>query len=145
MLYSLMRLLHLLAVVGLAGGVIIENIAIKPSISGEDARNLARVDAVCGLSALLLLGFGLLLWLTLGKPAEFYSINPIFHAKLGLFVLLILCASYPALFFYRRRDSQETAIAVPVIIRVLLKIELILLLLIPILAYLMARGIGLPG
>ena len=46
MTYVLFRYLHLLAVLALAGGIIIENMAIKPQIDSEDARNLARVDAL---------------------------------------------------------------------------------------------------
>ena len=117
--------------------------AIKPQISGEDARNLAKVDAVCGISALLVFGIGLTLWLWVGKPGEFYSSNPIFHAKLGLFLLMVLCAIAPAAFFLKHRKSYEEIIAVPSYLRLLLKFELVLLLIIPVLALLMARGIGL--
>lgn len=147
MLYSLFRLLHLAAIILLAATVVIENIAIKASISGEDARNLAKVDKVAGLGLALTLIFGLLLWFVVGKPAEFYSGNPVFHAKLGLFALLLAAAAYPALFFIRngKRDAadDQEAIAVPTAVRLLLRCELLLLALMPVLAFLMARGIGL--
>lgn len=142
MLYSLFRLLHFAALILFAGALVIENMAIKPSISGEDARNLARVDRACGLGALLSLVFGLVLWFWVGKPAEFYSANPVFHAKLGLFFLLLALAIYPALFFYRHRQVSQDGIAVPRAIRLLLRLELVLMLVIPVLAFLMARGIG---
>jgi putative membrane protein len=143
MAYTLIRLLHLAAILILAAAVIIENIAIKPRITSEDAHNLARVDAVAGISAVLTLVLGLILWLTVGKPPEFYSGNPVFHAKLGAFVLLLLAASYPALFFNKYRSTSRAEIAVPKAILVLLKIEVGLLLVIPVLAFLMARGVGL--
>ncbi|MDE0982542.1 MAG: DUF2214 family protein, partial [Gammaproteobacteria bacterium] len=92
MYYELVRLLHFAAIFAFAGALVIENMAIKPQITGEDARNLVKVDAVCGISALFVLTFGLTLWLWVGKPSEFYSSNPIFHAKLGLFTLMVLCA-----------------------------------------------------
>lgn len=145
MTYVLFRYLHLLAVLALAGGIIIENIAIKPQIDSEDARNLARVDAFCGISALLLLIFGLILWMAVGKPADFYSVNPLFHAKLGLFGLLLASASYPALFFFRNRRFDGDSLTVPAGVRLCLKLEVGLLLVIPILATLMARGIGIPS
>ena len=66
-----------------------------------------------------------------------------FHAKLGAFVLLLLAASYPALFFNKYRSTSRAEIAVPKAILVLLKIEVGLLLVIPVLAFLMARGVGL--
>lgn len=142
MLYSLFRLLHFGALILFAGALIIENMAIKPSISGEDARNLARVDRACGLGALLTLVFGLVLWFWVGKPAVFYSQNPVFHAKLGLFALLLALAVYPALFFHHHRHAEHDDIAAPKAIRVLLRLELVLMLIIPLLAFLMARGIG---
>ena len=143
MYYELLRLLHFVAIFCFAGALVVENMAIKPQISGEDARNLAKVDAVCGISALLIFSIGLTLWLWVGKPAEFYSGNPIFHAKLGLFLLMVLCAIVPAAFFLKHRKSYEEIIAVPSYLRLLLKFELVLLLIIPVLALLMARGIGL--
>ena len=143
MYYELFRVLHFAAIFCLAGALVVENMAIKPQISGEDARNLAKVDAVCGISALLVFGIGLTLWLWVGKPAEFYSSNPIFHAKLGLFLLMVLCAIAPAAFFLKHRKSYEEIVAVPSYLRLLLKFELVLLLIIPVLALLMARGIGL--
>ena len=143
MYYELFRLLHFAAIFCFAGALVVENMAIKPQISGEDARNLAKVDAVCGISALLVFGIGLTLWLWVGKPAEFYSSNPIFHAKLGLFLLMVLCAIAPAAFFLKHRKSYEEIVAVPSYLRLLIKFELVLLLIIPVLALLMARGIGL--
>ena len=145
MSYVLFRYLHLIPALIFAGALIIENMAIKPVITREDAHNLARVDAVCGMAALIIFGFGLSLWLWVGKPADFYSSNPVFHTKLGLFVLLIVCAIYPALFFVRHRHTEQETIMVPVGLRLLLRLELALLFIIPFLAWAMSRGIGLPG
>jgi len=143
MSYEIFRLLHLVAVFAFAGALVIENIAIKPDISGEDARNLAKVDAVCGLSALLLVVFGLTLWFGVGKPSSFYSANPIFAVKLGMVVLMGLLAVASAPFFRRHRHSEAETIAVPRYLQLALRFQLVLLLLIPLLAMLMARGIGL--
>lgn len=145
MIYSLFRTLHFLSLFVLIGAIVIENMAIKPRINREDAANLARIDGIAGLSALLTLGFGLTLWFLVGKPSAFYSTNPIFHAKLGLFAGLLLLASYPALFFFKNRRSEANEIPVPLLVRRLLKCELLIALIIPFLAFLMARGIGLPG
>jgi len=143
MIDIVVRYLHYIAVFVLIGAVVIENMAIKASISGEDGRNLAKVDAVAGVSALLIGLLGLSLWLWLGKPAAFYSTNPIFNAKLSLFILLVLLAIYPARFFFQLRNSTAESIAVPKTVRVLLRAELVILIIIPILATIMARGIGL--
>ena len=142
MYYELVRLLHFAAIFAFAGTLIIENIAIKAEISGEDARNLAKVNAVCGISAIFVLSFGLTLWLWAGKPSEFYSSNPIFHAKIGLFLLMVLCAIVPTIFFNKHSKSKEEVIEVPQLLRLLLKFQLALLVFISALAILIARGIG---
>lgn len=143
MLYTLIRTLHFAAIFVLAGALVIENMALKPTINGEDARNLATVDALYGAGAALTLLFGLILWLWVGKPSEFYSLNPVFHFKLGLFFLLALLSIYPTIFFLRNRKSTADVIEVPRLIAILTKLELGILFIIPLLAFLMARGIGL--
>lgn len=139
----LIRYLHLFAVIVLAGTLIIENIAISKEISREDLRNLLKVDAVYGLSAGLVAILGISLWLWVGKPSSFYSSNPVFHAKLTLFVLVALLSIYPTVFFLRQRKNQVEPILVPAGVIRVLRIELVLLAFIPVLAYLMARGVGL--
>lgn len=143
MLYTLFRSLHFITLFALAGALIIENMALKPTISGEDARNLAKVDAAYGVAAALTLVTGLSLWLWIGKPAEFYSQNPIFHLKLGFSFLLALLSIYPTLFFIRHRKSTAESITVPRLIGVLTKLKLVVPIIILLLAFLMARGIGL--
>lgn len=139
----LIRYLHLFAVIVLAGTLIIENIAINKQISREDLRNLLKVDAAYGLSAALVALMGISLWLWVGKPSSFYTSNPVFHAKLALFVCVGLISIYPTLFFLRQRKAQAEPILVPAGVIRALRIELILLALIPLLAFLMARGVGL--
>tara|TARA_B110000858_G_scaffold115070_1_gene131528 strand:+ start:48259 stop:48696 length:438 start_codon:yes stop_codon:yes gene_type:complete len=143
MYHELFRLLHFAAIFAFAGALVIENMAIKSQITGEDARNLAKVDAVCGISAIFVLAFGLSLWLWVGKPSEFYTSNPLFHAKIALFLLMALFAVAPTMFFNKHRVSEADIIEVPHWLRLLLKFQLVLLVVIPLLAVLMARGIGL--
>ena len=143
MSYILFRYLHFLAIFGLAGALIIENAAISRTITSEDARNLAKVDAIYAVCALFVLLFGLVLWFGVGKPSVFYSDNPLFIAKLGLFIIIALVSIYPTLFMLKHRKSMEPAISVPASVIWLMRIELIVLVFIPILAVLMARGVGL--
>ncbi|MDX1492255.1 MAG: DUF2214 family protein [Pseudohongiellaceae bacterium] len=142
-MYFLLKNLHVFAVIVLAICLVIENMAIKPTISREDVRNLLKVDAVYGLSSLVVLGLGLCLWFWVGKPAEFYSKNPVFHAKIALFVLVGLLSIYPTMFFMRSRKSESENIDTPKAVIRLLRAEIVLLLFIPVLAMLMARGVGL--
>lgn len=143
MTYELFRYLHFFAIFALAGALVIENMAIKPVITGEDARNLAKVDGVFGSAAALVAVFGSCLWFWFGKPPDFYTYNPLFMAKIGLFVLVALISIYPTLFFLKHRRSTDDAITVPNSLRVLLRVELAVLCIIPLLAFLMTRGVGL--
>lgn len=142
-MYVLVKNLHLLAVLVLGACLVIENMAIKPNLTREDITNLVKVDAAYGISSVLVLGLGLCLWLWIGKPAEFYSANPVFHAKLGLFVLVGILSIYPTIFFIRSRRAGAETIQTPVIVIRLLRAEICLFLFIPVLAMLMARGVGL--
>ncbi len=144
MIYVLFRYLHLIAVLVLIGGVLIENAATKKVITQEDARNLARVDAVCGMSVVIILGLGLVLWFAVGKPPEFYTPNPVFQAKLVLFAALLALAIKPALFFLQHRNTDEEEISVPNGVRLCLRAEIAVIVIMPVLAWLMARGVGLP-
>ena len=142
-MYILIKNLHLLAVVVLAITLIIENMAIKKELTREDVINLAKVDAVYGLSAIAVLALGCVLWFGIGKPAQFYSDNPVFHAKIGLFVVIGLLSIYPTVFFFRNRKMQSETISTPKSVIRLLRAEICLLPIILILATLMARGVGL--
>lgn len=144
MIYVLFRLLHLASLLVFAGTLLIANMATKPSITGEDVTNLIKVDLVGSLAAILAFFFGLTLWLWVGKPAEFYSDNPLFHAKVALFFLIVLLALFRKFMFRRFALVEGDAIAVPTSVRILLRTELVVLVVLPILAFLAARGIGLP-
>ncbi len=143
MLDILIRYLHLGAVLALAGALVIENMAMAPQITKEDLRNLLKVDAVYGLSALLVLACGLTLWFSGARPRTCFSANPLFHANLGLFVVVGLLSIYPTVFLLRHRKSDAETLDVPAGVRRVLKLELALLVIIPVLAFLMARGVGL--
>ncbi len=106
---------------------------------------LARIDSVYGLAAVILLLAGLTLWLgSIGKPAEFYSKNWIFLTKICLFIAIGLLSIYPTVFFIKNRKGQpDEFITIPKVIFWMLRLEILLVFMIPILAGLMAKGIGL--
>jgi putative membrane protein len=142
-LYTIIRLSHFLAIFVLAIALVINNMVISPTISDEDASNLVKVDNIFRISAALVALFGLALWLWVGKPRVFYGMNLFFQLKLGLFALAALLSIYPTFFFFKVRRDATRENAVPASVRLLMRLELLLLVIIPTLAYLMARGIGL--
>ena len=143
MLYIIFRLLHYLAILVLAITLIIENMAIGHTISDEDGRNLVKVDNIFRISAILVAVFGLTLWIGVGKPMVFYGMNLFFQIKIVLFAFAAPLSIYPTFFFFKVRRDAVKETAVPAFVRLLMRLELLFLVILPALAYLMARGIGL--
>lgn len=138
------RYLHFIAVFAIVGAILAEQFFIAKTMTRHEIKRIAKIDTIYGIGVLLVLVVGLILWFWVGKPASFYSRNWIFHSKLTLFVVLGLLSIYPTIFFLKNRKGNdlETKIEIPAILLVLLRIELILIMIIPILATLMSLGIG---
>lgn len=139
----LIRYLHFIGILVLAGSLISEWLLLKPVHSRAELRRLSLIDAAYGLASLLVVGAGLGMWLTGGKPSSYYSDNPLFITKLVLAGVLGLLSAYPTIFFIRHsRGEASEQVSVPPLIRWLVIAELIVLACIPALAVLMAVGIG---
>lgn len=139
----LIRYSHFLGIILLAAGLMVEQFLIGQEVSAEVIRKLANADALCGFSVLLILISGPLLWFEFGKPASFYSGSWVFHLKLTLVLVIILMAVIPAIFFARNRNTGQTSIQIPMLVIRLVRLEMLLLLFVPLLAVFMARGYGL--
>jgi putative membrane protein len=142
-----LRYLHFISIFGIVGALVSEHMLLKPRLSRAAITRIARVDAIYGLAALTLLGAGLTLWLSgAGKPTVFYSKNWIFHTKITCFLLVGLLSIYPTVFFIKaRKGNQDDQVDIPKSIFWMLRFELLLLFIIPLLAGLMAKGIGFFG
>lgn len=140
----LLRYVHFISIFTIAATLVAEHLLLKKELSRNEISRLARIDGVYGIAALVLLGAGLTLWLGgFGKPAEFYSKNWIFHLKLSLFVCIGLLSIYPTIFFLKnRKGNPEEVVAIPNKIFWMLRLELLLLFIIPLLAGLMAKSVG---
>lgn len=145
MLEITLRYLHFLSILTIAATVLGEYLLLKPVMTRKEIGRLSKIDAFYGLAAIVLLGAGLTLWFGgISKPTFYYSKNWIFHLKVGLFAFVGILSIYPTVFFIKQRkgDAAET-ITIPSKLIWMIRLELILLLIIPLLATLMARGIGL--
>ena len=141
----LLRYLHFISIFTIAATLVAEHLLLKKELSRNELKRLSRIDAVYGIAALVLLGAGLTLWLGgFGKPTEWYSKNWIFHVKLTMFIAIGLLSIYPTVFFIRNgKGNPEEAVLVPSAVFWMLRVELLLLFTIPLLAGLMAKGVGL--
>ena len=143
LLYVFFRFLHFVAIFGVTAAVIIENLAVKPSISKEDAINLAKISVIDNVSLLLTLMAGYTLWFWVGKPSEFYTENPVFLAKLIIFCIILVFGFFPFNFFKRNKKSIQESLLVPPTTIFCVRLRGALLIVAVMLAFLTARGIGL--
>ncbi|UTW09396.1 DUF2214 family protein [Pseudomonas benzenivorans] len=143
--------LHYLSIFVLFALLTLEHQLFKLPLDLPRARSLVRLDAAYGMSAVLVLltGGARVFWFA--KGLDYYLHNGLFHAKLTLFILVGLLSIVPTLVFLGWRKplkagqlpevSPSQARRVTLVVR----LELLLLLLIPLLASLMARGFGFFG
>jgi putative membrane protein len=140
----LLRYIHFISIFTIVGTLSSEYILLKKEMTRSEITRLSRIDAIYGLAALTLLIAGSTLWLgSHGKPAVYYARNWVFHVKLSLFLLIGLLSIYPTVFFIKhRKGEQHETIKIPQRVYWMLRLELLLLVMIPFLAGLMSRGIG---
>lgn len=140
--------LHYISIMALMGSLISEHLILKPRLSAQQIRSLAGIDFVYGISAILVLVTGLLRWFVYGKGSEFYLSNPLFHTKLTLFVILGVLSIFPTVKFLKWRKQvkkgEDPAVEEKTVKRLLMyiRIELLLVAVMPLLAVMIARGVG---
>lgn len=141
---TLLRYIHFISIFAIVGCLVAEHLLIKRTLTRAEISRIARIDAVYGFASLTLIAAGLTLWFGgFGKPAIYYNKNWIFHLKLGLFACVGILSIYPTVFFIRqRKGKQDETVEIPGKLVMMLRLELLLMVIIPFLAGLMARGVG---
>ncbi|UXY17193.1 DUF2214 family protein [Chitiniphilus purpureus] len=140
---------HFIAIFLLITFLAIETVLCRREWMPGAAARLARYDLLYFLMAVTVLATGLLRLYLGAHGTAMLLPNPLFHAKVGLFVLIGLISVYPTRRFQSWRRSVRTDAAfVPQPddlrrVRICLMLETHLIVLLPILAACMARGIGL--
>ena len=145
MFYEILtRYVHFLSLFIMIAALSSQAITLRDTMHRKYIRRLSVIDAFYGFSAILVVGAGMMLWLVVGKPGEFYSQNYYFLVKMGLVILLGLLSLHPTIFFLRKRkgENPDEMVAIPASVKWVIRLELFLLLFIPLCATLMAKGIG---
>ncbi len=138
---------HLLALgIGL-GAVFTRARSLQTVRQRPRLRTIFLADAFWGLAAILWLGTGL--WRAFGgveKGTQYYLHNPLFHAKLGLFVLILLLEIWPMITLIRwrleARRGEPVSLAPAQRMAQLSYLEALLVVVIIFLATGIARGLG---
>ncbi|CAK6693337.1 MULTISPECIES: DUF2214 family protein [unclassified Synechococcus] len=142
---------HYLSFMLCFGALVLERRLIRPNPSKQDATLMVITDVVYGLAALALLGSGILRVLHFGQGSAFYTENPLFWWKVGLYLSVGGLSLYPTITYIlwaiplRKGEAPQVSEALAKRLGWILNIELAGFAAIPLLATLMARGVGLPG
>jgi putative membrane protein len=145
---ALLAYLHYISIFTLIVFLTAEAVVLRPDMTPEIRRRLARYDAVFGMAALAVLVTGVLRVLYGAKGAAFYLHNPVFHVKIGLYILVGLLSIMPTVAILRWKKQGKTLpdfVPTPAEIAKVLRLVMIeshLIIFIPLAAVLMARGIG---
>ncbi|GCB03766.1 DUF2214 family protein [Ralstonia sp. SET104] len=145
---ALLAYLHYISIFTLIVFLSAEAVVLRPDMTPEIRKRLGRYDAVFGFAALAVLVTGLLRVFYGAKGYAFYVHNPVFHIKVGLFILVGLLSIKPTITILRWNKQGKTLpdfVPTPSEIaqtRRWVMIESHLIIFIPLAAVLMARGIG---
>ena len=145
---ALIAYLHYVAMISIAVMLVVEYMICMPGMTATRIRQLARIDLFYMIAAILALGSGAARVVWFGKGAAFYLHNPVFYVKLALFAAVGLISIPPTLQYLRWLRGVEAGTANVAAdyqvlrVRRLVLVELVLFALIPLMATLMARGIG---
>ena len=145
----ILAIFHHLGVFTVAGVIAAELALVRPDMSMERIRQVAKIDALYGIAAgtVLFIGFARVFFGL--KGSAFYLQNPVFWAKISAFIVVGVLSITPTLLFLHWRDTAKKdpsflpSPAEILSVRRYVKIEAHVFVLIPILAAAMARGYGL--
>ncbi|NLS12956.1 DUF2214 family protein [Vibrio sp. SM6] len=144
--YVWIKYCHLLSILILTAMIVTQWFLVRPTISRRRLEIIAAIDATYGLAALGVLMSGVGLWFWVGKPPEYYTDNPLFHLKVTLFVVMALVSLYPTVQYLKCRRSlrfqydDPGEITLSARLRSYISVQIALILIIPLLAVLVARG-----
>lgn len=136
------RYFHFIAIFVAFSLLTVEHILLQQRLEPAQFRKLLIVDMAYAVSLLVVMVCGFALWFWVGKPAGFYTENWVFYTKIALFFCVVALRFIPRGFLVRSRKHLPAAIDVPKSIIWVIRLELTILLLIPLLAVLMANGVG---
>ena len=147
----LVAFLHHLAAFTLVSALVAEAVLISQPITMSSARSLRFLDALYGMSAMLIVVVGVLRVMYFEKGPDYYLHNHAFLFKMAVFAVVGLISIYPTVVFLRWgktiKQNQTPVLTGSELknIRLILTLELCGVALIILNAVLMAKGVGFSG
>ena len=142
---------HYLSFMLCFAALVVERRLIRPDPDRRTATVMVITDVIYGMAALALLVSGIFRVLYFGQGSEFYTTNPLFWWKVGLYLSVGGLSLYPTITYVlwaiplRKGELPKVSQALASRLEWILNIELVGFALIPLMATLMARGVGLPA
>ena len=142
---------HYLSFMVCFGALVLERRLIRANPERNEAVLMVITDVVYGLAALGVLVTGILRVTQFGQGSAVYTENPLFWWKVGTYLAVGGLSLYPTITYIlwaiplRRGELPSVSEALAGRLRWILNIELAGFALIPLMASLMARGVGLPA
>ena len=141
--------IHYLSFMLCFGALIFERVSLKPNPSREEAISMVVADIIYGIAGVALLVSGIYRVIKYGHGSEFYTQNPIFWTKIVVFATVGSLSLYPTVTYVLWAIPLSKG-TLPVVtqslvsrLRLIINVELLGFASIPLLATLMARGVGL--
>ena len=145
---ALVAYVHYLSFMLCFGALVFERVRLKVNPARQDAISLVLADLVYGFAGITLLLSGILRVKYFGQGGYFYTHNPVFWIKIGLFILVGLLSLYPTITYILWAIPLSKG-DLPIVkenlvsrLKFIISIELFGFAIIPIFATFMARGIG---
>lgn len=139
---TLFRYGHFLAILVMFATLYAQHLVLRGTVARDCSPTAVRLAITYGLSALLALFFGVSLWWWVGKPPGFYQANWVFQSKILVFGVLLAVSVVSSQFIWRHCRAPIGTIVIPGYVLAALRAQLLLMCLLPLLAVLMANGVG---
>ena len=142
---------HYLSFMICFAALVVERRLIKANPDRGEATAMVITDIVYGIAALALLVSGIFRVMHFGQGSEFYTQNPLFWWKVGLYLSVGGLSLYPTVTYIlwaiplRKGELPNVSEALASRLAWIINVELVGFAFIPFLATLMARGVGLPA
>ena len=146
---ALVAYVHYLCIILCFGALIFERLQLKIELNRKEVISIILADIVYGLAGVMLIVTGVLRVIYFGQGAEFYIQNPLFWIKIASYVAVGLLSLYPTVTYIlwaiplSKNNLPTITSGLVSRFRWIINIELIGFSFIPLIASLMARGIGL--
>lgn len=134
---------HHVLIFGIFGVIAAEVILVRPGIDSATAARVARIDQWYGILAGAILIVGFTRANLAAKGWEYYAHNAFFWSKIGTFAVIGLLSVPPTIAYFRwRRGNSAPSDAQIARVRLFLRAQIALFVLLLVFAAAMARGYG---